>query len=146
MGRRRSESGTVLVEVTWLAILLLVPLVYVVLCVFAVQRSAFAATAAARAAGRAYVTAPSLADAEARAQAAGEVALADQGVDGAGTTMSVGCRPAGACLSPGSVVHVEVRAQVPLPLLPPVFGDQPPSIRVEAEHTVPYGTFREDRS
>jgi Flp pilus assembly protein TadG len=143
---RRSESGTVLVEVTWLAILLLVPLVYVVLCVFAVQRSAFAATAAARAAGRAYVTAPSLADAEARARAAGEVALADQGVDGAGTTMSVGCRPAGACLSPGSVVHVEVRAQVPLPLLPPVFGDQPPSIRVEAEHTVPYGTFREDRS
>lgn len=135
-----------LVEVTWLAILLLVPLVYVVLSVFAVQRAAFAATAAARAAGRAYVTAPSLADAEARARAAGEVALADQGVDGAGTTMSVGCRPAGACLSPGSVVHVEVRAQVPLPLLPPVFGDQPPSIRVEAEHTVPYGTFREDRS
>lgn len=146
MGSRRSESGTVLVEVTWLAILLLVPLVYVVLSVFAVQRAAFAATAAARAAGRAYVTAPSLADAEARARAAGEVALADQGVDGAGTTMSVGCRPAGACLSPGSVVHVEVRAQVPLPLLPPVFGDQPPSIRVEAEHTVPYGTFREDRS
>jgi hypothetical protein len=136
----------VLVEVTWLAILLLVPLVYVVLSVFAVQRAAFAATAAARAAGRAYVTAPSLADAEARARAAGEVALTDQGVDGAGTTMSVGCRPAGACLSPGSVVHVEVRAQVPLPLLPPVFGDQPPSIRVEAEHTVPYGTFREDRS
>ena len=74
------------------------------------------------------------------------MALADQGVDGAGSTMSVGCRPAGACLTPGSVVHVEVRAQVPLPLLPPVFGDQPPSIRVEAEHTVPYGTFREDRS
>lgn len=146
MGSRRSESGTVLVEVTWLAILLLVPLVYVVLSVFAVQRAAFAATAAARAAGRAYVTAPSLAEAEARARAAGEVALADQGVDGAGTTMFVGCRPAGACLSPGSVVHVEVRAQVPLPLLPPVFGDQPPSIRVEAEHTVPYGTFREDRS
>ena len=147
MGREpRSESGTVLVEVTWLAILLLVPLVYVVLSVFAVQRAAFAATAAARSAGRAYVTAPSLADAEARARAAGEVALADQGVDGAGTTMSVGCRPAGACLSPGSIVHVEVRAQVPLPLLPPVFGDQPPSIRVEAEHTVPYGTFREDRS
>ncbi len=60
--------------------------------------------------------------------------------------MSVGCRPAGGCLTPGSVVHVEVTAQVPLPLLPPVFGHQPPSIRVEAEHTVPYGTFREDRS
>jgi Flp pilus assembly protein TadG len=147
MGREpRSESGTVLVEVTWLAILLLVPLVYVVLSVFEVQRAAFAATAAARAAGRAYVMAPSPAEAEVRARAAGAVALADQGVDSAATTLSVGCRPAGACLAPGSVVHVEVRAQVPLPLLPPVFGDQAPSIRVEAEHTVPYGTFREDRS
>jgi Flp pilus assembly protein TadG len=142
----RSESGAVLVEVTWLAILLLVPLVYVVLAVFEVQRAAFAATAAARAAGRAYVMAPTPAEAEARARAAGVVALADQGVDGAGTTLTLGCRPAGACLAPGSVVHVAVRAQVALPLLPPIFGDQPPSIRVEAEHTVPYGSFREDRS
>lgn len=142
----RSESGSALVEVTWLAILLLVPLVYVVLAVFEVQRSAFAATAAARAAGRAYVMAPSLAEAEGRARAAGSVALADQGIGDSRTTMAIGCRPAGACLTPGSVVHVQVVAQVPLPLLPPVFGDQPPSIRVEAEHTVPYGTFREDRS
>lgn len=146
MGSRRSESGTVLVEVTWLAILLLVPLVYVVLSVFAVQRAAFAATAAARAAGRAYVMAPSVAEAGARARAAGEVALADQGVEGADTTMTVTCHPATACLTPGSTVQVAVRAQVPLPLLPPVFGDQPPSIRVDAEHTVPFGTFREDRS
>ena len=142
----RSETGTVLVEVTWLAILLLVPLVYVVLAVFEVQRAAFAETAASRAAGRAYVMAPTVAEAEARARAAGQVALADQGVDGSGATMQISCRPADACLTPGSVVHVEVRAQVPLPLLPPVFGDQPPSIRVDAEHTVPYGTFREDRS
>ncbi len=142
----RAETGTVLVEVTWLAILLLVPLVYVVLAVFEVQRAAFAATAASRAAGRAYVMAPTVAEAEARARAAGQVALADQGIDGSGATMQIGCRPAGACLTPGSVVHVQVRAQVPLPLLPPVFGDQPPSIRVDAEHSVPYGTFREDRS
>ena len=52
----RSESGTVLVEVTWLAILLLVPLLYVVLSVFEVQRAAFAATAAARAAGDGAIT------------------------------------------------------------------------------------------
>ena len=146
MGSRRSESGTVLVEVTWLAILLLVPLVYVVLSVFAVQRAAFAATAAARAAGRAYVMAPSVTEAEARARAAGAVALADQGVGRGDSAMTVTCHPAGGCLAPVSAVHVEVRAQVPLPLLPAVFGGQPPSIRVEAEHTVPFGTFREDRS
>jgi Flp pilus assembly protein TadG len=50
--RRRSERGSALVEVTWLPILLLVPLLYVVLAVFEVQRAAFAVNAATRAAGR----------------------------------------------------------------------------------------------
>ena len=140
----RSESGTALVEVTWLAILLLVPLLYVVLAVFEVQRAAFASTAAARAAGRAFVLAPSLTEAEARGRAAGAVALDDQGVDPERTAISISCR--GGCLQPGSVVRVDVRTQVRLPLMPPIFGDHPPSIRVDAAHTVPYGTFREDRS
>lgn len=144
MRERRGQEGTVVVEVVWLSILLLVPLVYVVLAVFEVQRGAFAATAAARAAGRAYVLAPSPAEGEARARAAGRVALADQGLDGRGSVTTLACRPG--CLEPGSVVRVRVSHQVPLPLLPRVLGGQAPSVRVEAEHTVPYGTFREDRS
>ena len=62
--RVRTERGTALVEVTWLSILLLVPLVYIVLAVFDVQRSAFAVNAATRAAGRAYTLAPSEAEGE----------------------------------------------------------------------------------
>lgn len=141
---RREQAGSVVVEVIWLAVLLLVPLVYVVLAVFEVQRGAFAATAAARAAGRAYVLAPSPAEGELRARAAARVALADQGVHVDRSAMTLDCRPT--CLTPGSVVHVRVRHQVALPLLPRALGGQAPSIRVEAEHTVPYGTFREDRS
>ncbi|MGN6578063.1 MAG: hypothetical protein ACTHKG_20515 [Nocardioides sp.] len=144
MGRERCDRGSALVEVVWLAILLLVPLVYIVLAVFEVQRAAFAATAASRAAARAYVLAPTVTEAEERARSAGAVALADQEVDPAATLLTITC--AGTCLTPGSAVRVVVRGQVTLPLLPPVFGDQPPSIRVEAEHTVPYGTFREGRS
>ena len=64
MRERRSQAGSVVIEVVWLAVLLLVPLVYVVLAVFEVQRGAFAATAAARAAGRAYVLAPTPAEGE----------------------------------------------------------------------------------
>ena len=79
--RQRNENGTALIEVSWLAILLLVPLLYTVLAVFEVQRSAFAVSAAARAAGRAYSIAPSEAVAMGRAQAAAEVALQDQGVE-----------------------------------------------------------------
>ena len=56
--RRRGEVGSALVEVTWLAILLLVPLLWIVVSVFEVQRGAFGVEGAARAAGRAYALAP----------------------------------------------------------------------------------------
>ena len=41
----RGQRGSALVEVTWLSLLLLVPLLYVVLAVFEVQRSAFGVSA-----------------------------------------------------------------------------------------------------
>lgn len=144
---RRDERGTALVEVTWLAVLLLVPLVYVVLAVFEVQRSAFALSAATRAAGRAYTLAPSQAAAADRARAAASVALQDQGLDLARGSLDVSCEPdPGRCLSPGAVVHVRMGYPVTLPLLPDALGGgAAPSIRLDAEHSVPYGTFREER-
>ena len=72
------EDGSASVEFVTVAVVLMVPLVYVLLTVFAVQRAAFAVTNAAREAGRAYVTAPSGNTADARAQAAADLALADQ--------------------------------------------------------------------
>jgi hypothetical protein len=140
----RSERGTALVEVTWLSILLLVPLLYVVLSVFEVQRSAFAVDAATRAAGRAYTLAPSQDVAAGRARAAAAVAMADQGLRAA--SMVLTCEPdPDACLSPGSVVRVRMAYQVDLPLMPDALGGNTPSIRVQAEHLVPYGSFREVR-
>ena len=146
--RRRDQRGTALVEVTWLSILLLVPLVYVVLAVFEVQRSAFAVNAATRAAGRAYTLAPvGGARATARARAAAAVALRDQGLDLRDGQLALTCDPDPRdCLSPGSVVRVRMALPVALPLMPAALGGNTPSVRVEAEQSVPYGTFREDRS
>lgn len=142
---RRDQRGTALVEFCWLAILLMVPLVYVVLAVFDVQRGAFAASDAARVAGRAYLTAPDQATARVRAQLAARLAFADQGVADV-PTVSVTCRPQPtACLSPGSIVTVRVVGSVTLPLLPAVLGHQRPRVRIESEHTAPYGEFREAR-
>jgi Flp pilus assembly protein TadG len=142
----RSERGTALVEVTWLSILLLVPLLYVVLSVFEVQRSAFAVDAATRAAGRAYTLAPSQDLAAGRARAAAAVAMGDQGLRVGSGSMVLTCDPdPDACLSPGSVVRVRMAYQVDLPLMPDALGGNTPSIRVEAEHLVPYGSFREER-
>ena len=52
----RGDDGNAIVEFVYLAVLLMVPLVYVLLTVFQVQRAAFAASSAAREAGRVFVT------------------------------------------------------------------------------------------
>lgn len=144
--KARGEAGSALVEFSWLAILLMVPLLYIVLTVFEVQRSAFGVSSAARAAGRAFTQAPSEASAPDRAVAAAALALGDQGLELDTRSLHIACAPEPSnCLGPGSVVTVAVVQQVPLPLLPSVLGGHRPSIRIEAEHTLPYGTFREDR-
>lgn len=144
--RTGDQCGTALIEVTWLSILLMVPLLYIVLAVFEVQRAAFAVSAATRSAGRAYVLAPDEASARQRAAAAAGVALADQHLSITDGTLVLRCSPDPSdCLSPGAVVEVQISYPVDLPLMPTALGAQTPSIRVEAEHRVPYGSFREDR-
>lgn len=144
--RRRTEDGTALIEVTWLAILLLVPLLYIVLTVFEVQRAAFGTSTAARSAARAFTQAPSESTAHGQALLAAGLALEDQGLQDDRRSVQVSCRPMPSnCLAPGSVVTVVVRYAVALPLLPDALGGHRPSISVEAQHAIPYGTYREDR-
>ncbi len=144
--RRRCEDGSALVEFSWLCVLLLVPMVYLLLAVMDVQRASYAATAASRAAGRAYVLSPDDATARARAEAAARVALTDQGVSWWTAGLSVSCTPDPlACLAPGSLVTVDVSVQQAVPLAGPFAGASAPSIRVSSSHSEPYGTFREVR-
>ena len=104
--RFRNERGTALIEVSWLAILLLVPMLYIVLAVFEVQRSAFAVSSASRAAGRAYSIAPSEAAAMSQALAAASLALRDQGLEVGRSQLVISCRPdPGNCLAPESVIE-----------------------------------------
>ena len=114
--RWRRDDGSALVEFTWLAILLMVPLVYVVLAAVSVQRAAFATTAAAREAARAYATAGSDAEGESRAEAAVALAMHDQGVRWAPSGRVVSC---GSCdYSPGSQFRVDISTVVALPFVP----------------------------
>ena len=143
--RVRDESGTALVEFVWLAILLIVPLLYIVLAAFDTQRAAYAASSAARSAGRAFVTAPDQASGYARAEAAVRLAYRDQGIESQ-PDVRISCRPDPRnCLTPGSVVRAEIRSSVELPLMPAALGSDTPSIPVDSEHEAPYGTFREAR-
>lgn len=143
---RRHEDGSALVELVWLALLLLIPLLYVLLAVFETQRAAYAASAAARSASRAFVAAEDVASARDRARVAAELAFADQGLPDAEVDLQISCRPdPDRCLSPGSVVTVVIGTRAALPLMPAVFGGSAPAVTVSAEHRSPYGTFREQR-
>ena len=133
------DEGSAMVEFTWLAVLLVVPLVYVLLSALAVQRTAFGVTEAARQAGRAYATADDLAQAEARAREAVALALRDQGVQEP-PELEVTCD--GPCLAPGTTVTVRVAHEVRLPVLS-LLGNAAPVVPVSATHDEVVDVFQE---
>ena len=118
--RVRDDHGSALVEFTYLSVLLMVPLVYVLLSVFQVQRAAFGTTEAARQAGRAFAQAETVEQGRARGTAAAQLALRDQGVELV-REVRFDCL-GGPCLSPGSRVRVTVRYDVRLPGVAALFG------------------------
>lgn len=146
MTPRRDERGTAIVEMCWLGLLLLVPLVYVLVAVFDAQRTTYAAAEAARSASRAFVTAPDQVTAYSRARTAARLAFDDQGLSGTPMQLQIRCDPApAACLTPGSVVTVTVSSAARLPLAPSALGAAAPRVSVRSVHSEPYGEFREAR-
>ncbi|MGH3744654.1 MAG: hypothetical protein ACRDTP_07340 [Mycobacteriales bacterium] len=115
------DAGSSLIEFVGGTVILLVPLVYVLLSVFQVQRGSFAAAEAAREAGRAFATAPSTELGLQRAATAARIAFADQGVAGTPritfTADGAGCHGAviSPTLRPGSRYTVCVAEDVHLP-------------------------------
>ena len=77
-----AERGSAVVEFVFLAVLLMVPLFYLVMVLARLQAGAYAVSGAAREAGRAYTTARVPAQAPARAEAAAESPSATRGFDG----------------------------------------------------------------
>jgi hypothetical protein len=131
--RPRDDAGNALVEFTYLAILLMVPLVYVLITVFQVQRAAFGTTEAARQGARAYERAGGEELGEQRAWEAITLALKDQGVRDA-PQVGFDCGRQ-SCFGPGGRVKVTVAYWVQLPVLGSVFADtRRGAIRVQASH------------
>jgi hypothetical protein len=128
------EQGSAAVEVLVLGTLLLVPLVYLVLTVAALQGAAFAAEGAARQAARSLVLAATDAEGRRTADAAASIALADWHVDPGAAQITVTCAPdPDDCGTPRGTVDVRVRVAATLPLLPPALAvDAPGTIPIEA--------------
>lgn len=138
------QRGSALIEFSWLAIVLIIPVLWLVLAVFDVQRASFALTSAARSAGRAYVLAGSDAVGRARAEEAIAVAFADQRDPGRAVDLEVSCAPyPRSCHAGTSVVTVRLHTSVALPWLPRSWGLGSPSFALQARHAVPVGQFQE---
>ena len=118
------DAGNAVIEFIFVAVLILIPLVYFVVAVASVQRSSVAVTHAAREAGRAFATADSTNQGLQRAEVAVRLALADQGlsddaivryVAADGTCESGMATPS---LSPGAQFAVCVIRHASLPAIP----------------------------
>lgn len=133
-----------MVEFLVLAVTLAVPLCYVLLAVFDVQRAAYGANASTREAARVFIRASSTAEGERQAEAAALITLADHGVDPEAGALSISCS-ATPCLTPGATVQVTYHTRVSLPLLPALGPGGFASIPLTATHAQVVDRYSEVR-
>lgn len=164
-----ADAGSAIVEFLGVSLVLLVPTVYLVLVLGALQRAAFAVDGAAREAVRAWTTtsahaqaaddgdddapgapgdppgAAETGDPAARALAAVGIALADQGLPSpTPQTLSMTCAPD--CRTPGSRLTATVEVEVTLPGVPAWLADVVPLVvPVSASATSSLDAFGGDR-
>lgn len=141
-----ADRGSAVVEFLGVALVLLLPVLYLVLTVGRLQAAAFAVEGASREAARAFVTAPSSDDGARLAAAAVGLALGDQGFAPTSDGLTIACSSL-PCLEPGGEVTAHVRLDVPLPLVPEfVRGVVPLSVPVEAQHVASVDAYAAQRS
>ncbi|MEO6713885.1 MAG: hypothetical protein ABIM89_10700 [Mycobacteriales bacterium] len=129
VARSRDDAGSAMVEFILLVGPLFIPLVYLIIGAFEVQRTAFAVSEGARQAGRAYVTGRSTDDALERALFAANLAIEDQGLPALKAADLDVVAPSDICR--GGSVTVTLNGKSSLPFLPKGFA----SIPVSASHT-----------
>jgi Flp pilus assembly protein TadG len=119
----RDEGGSASLEFVTVGLLLLVPTVYLVLALSALESASFGVEGAARQATRVFVQSPSEGSAESAARTAVGVTLADYGLDEQNARVGISCRPSPSdCLTRRGFVTVTITTTVPLPLMPRVLS------------------------
>ncbi|HJQ42596.1 MAG TPA: TadE/TadG family type IV pilus assembly protein [Jatrophihabitantaceae bacterium] len=141
-----TDDGSAVVEFVLVAIVMLVPLVYLLVAVAVVQRNQIAVTNAAREAGRAFATSTTPAEADARVAAAIRLALDSQHVPddvevrfvaAGGDCDSAQAPPS---LMPGTQFTVCVQRRVTVPGVPHVLSGR--GIRAVGRYVVHVDEFR----
>lgn len=128
------DRGVAALEFIVVGCLLLVPLVYLIVALGAIQGQALGVESAARHAARVMAQSVDAADAADRSRAVLALTIDEYGLDPDSVAVEVTCRPVtGECPAAGATVVVTVSSQVQLPLVPPVLGlERLTSIPIEA--------------
>ncbi|MDH6536550.1 hypothetical protein [Aurantimicrobium minutum] len=127
-----NDEGSASLEFITAGMLLLIPLVYLVVAVGAVQGATLATEGAAGQAARVYVESPDQDTAIKRAQQAIDFALADYGLDSKQADVTITCTSS--CLEPESLVSIGVGVKVVMPLVPAVLNlDQAAVVPVSSQ-------------
>lgn len=146
--RARGDEGNAQVEFLGVALVLILPVLYLALTLGRIQAATFAVEGAAKESARAFVTADSVAEGRVRAAVATSRALSDQGFDDVlpSEILELSCS-SDPCLAPGSEVVAVVRYDVGLPFVPSGIRSWVPlSIPVQAVHTSPVDSYAGARS
>lgn len=141
--RWAAEDGSASLEFVTAALILLVPLVYLVIAVSVIQGGALAAEGAARQAARVFVQAPDVGAARAAVDDAVTVALADAGSRPSGASVLISCEnERNGCLSRRNEVTVTLRLRIALPLMPDVLSlREATSIPIQSQATQTVSRF-----
>jgi Flp pilus assembly protein TadG len=143
---RSDDAGTAIVEFVFVALIVMVPLVYLIVAVAVVQRSQLAVSQAAREAGRAFATSAGPGDVAERVAAAVRIALNAQGLPDDVTLrfVAAGSSCSAAAVSPELVAGAEftvcLTRRVVLPAVPSVLAGR--GITTVGEYTVHVDDFR----
>lgn len=137
-----SDRGSAITEFIVVAVLILMPMAYIVMSVMRVQAATLASTQAAREAGRAFTQSANLPAAFNAANMAAGLAFDDQGFALPADALSISC-PGGSCLAPGSTAVVDITWAVPLPWLPASLSARSAAaIPIHVRHVAPVDLYR----
>ncbi|WP_292834873.1 TadE family protein [Microbacterium sp.] len=121
----RQEEGSAALEFILVGLILLVPIVYLIVALGAIQGQALGVESGARQLARTIATSDDAATSDARAERVIAAIVEEYGIDRGSLTVDVSCAGGGSpCPEAGATLLVTVSASVPLPLVPAVLGMQ----------------------
>lgn len=135
------EQGSAVVEFIGLAVLLMIPLIYLVITLSQVQAGSYAATSAADQAAKVYLQGAVDSDRSAAAYQAATTTASDYGITVDRVSLELRCSD-GDCATPGSTLTATVTIRVPMPLIPSFLGSQLSVATVDSSTTIAISEYQ----